>query len=98
MSLYYFVSDVHLGLDYKDPVARERRFASFLKGLPSDTKALFLLGDIFDFWYEYKNVVPRNFTRTLGLLQILQTKGLRFIFSTVTTISGPTAILRRSLA
>ena len=57
-NLYYFVSDVHLGLDHKDPVARERKFAAFLKGLPENTKALYLLGDIFDFWYEYRYVVP----------------------------------------
>ena len=54
-NLYYFVSDVHLGLDYLDPVARERKFADFLLQLPSHTKKLFLLGDIFDFWYEYNS-------------------------------------------
>ena len=41
-NLYYFVSDVHLGLDYLDPVARERKFADFLLQLPSHTKKLFL--------------------------------------------------------
>ncbi len=79
-NLYYFVSDVHLGLDYKDPAARERKFASFLKGLPENTKALFLLGDIFDFWYEYKNVIPRKFTRTLGALAELVDKGVEVYF------------------
>ena len=59
-NLYYFVSDVHLGLNYKDPWARERKFSSFLMSLPQNTRALYLLGDIFDFWYEYKNVIPRG--------------------------------------
>lgn len=79
-NLYYFVSDVHLGLDIKDPVARERKFASFLAGLPQNTKALYLLGDIFDFWYEYKNVIPRNFTRTLGALAQLVDRGVEVYF------------------
>jgi len=79
-NLYYFVSDVHLGLDYKDPVSRERKFASFLKGLPQNTKALYLMGDIFDFWYEYKNVIPRRFTRTLGALAELVDKGVDVYF------------------
>lgn len=79
-NLYYFVSDVHLGLDYKGPEMRERKFASFLKGLPQNTKALYLLGDIFDFWYEYKNVIPRKFTRTLGALAELVDKGVEVYF------------------
>ena len=79
-NLYYFVSDVHLGLDYENPIARERKFASFLKGLPQNTKALYLLGDIFDFWYEYKNVIPRKFTRTFGALAELVDKGVEVYF------------------
>ena len=48
----YFVSDVHLGLGLKDPADREARFVSFLKGIPrGKTRALYLLGDIWDFWY-----------------------------------------------
>lgn len=56
----YFVSDVHLGLQVADPDARERRFVSFLRSLdPAETSALYLLGDIWDFWYEYRDVFPR---------------------------------------
>ena len=47
----YFISDVHLGLQVADPSARERRFADFLLSLPEDTDAVYLLGDIWDFWY-----------------------------------------------
>lgn len=79
-NLYYFVSDVHLGLDYKDPRQRERKFASFLDSLPQNTKALYLLGDIFDFWYEYKNVIPRNYTRTLGAMARLVDRGVEVYF------------------
>jgi Uncharacterized protein conserved in bacteria len=78
--MYYFVSDIHLGLDHLNPAARERKFASFLNSLPPDTKALFLLGDIFDFWYEYKNVIPRGFTRVLGALAALIDRGVEVYF------------------
>lgn len=78
--LYYFVSDVHLGLDYKDPKERERKFASFINSLPQNTKALYLLGDIFDFWYEYKYVIPRGFTRVLGALAALADRGVEVYF------------------
>ena len=51
--LIYFVADVHLGLKQKDPAEREARFIAFLKGLPAESmRALYLLGDIWDFWYE----------------------------------------------
>lgn len=79
-NLYYFVSDVHLGLDYKNPVGRERMFVRFLESLPADTKDLYLLGDIFDFWYEYKDVIPRGFTRTLGALASLADRGVKIHF------------------
>ena len=49
--LAYFVSDVHLGLQVEDPADRERRFVDFLNGLSEDTGAVYLLGDIWDFWY-----------------------------------------------
>lgn len=79
-NLYYFVSDVHLGLEVGDAVLRERKFASFLSSLPQNTKALYLLGDIFDFWYEYRNVIPRRFTRTLGALASLVDRGVEVYF------------------
>ena len=80
MALYYFIADTHLGLDYKDYKAREKAFASFLYNLPAETSEVFLLGDIFDFWYEYKNVIPRRFTRTLGALASLCDRGVKVHF------------------
>lgn len=78
--LTYFVSDVHLGLDYKDPAAREARFVSFLKGLPQETEALYMLGDIWDFWYEYRDVVPKGYVRVFAALQELMDRGVKVFF------------------
>lgn len=80
MGMYYFVSDIHLGLNHLNPVERERRFAAFLYGLPGDTKAVYMLGDIFDFWYEYKNVIPRGFSRVLGAMASLADRGVKLYF------------------
>ena len=58
----YFVSDVHLGLPVGDPADREERFVSFLKAIDNpETKALYLLGDIWDFWYEYPGGGPSHY-------------------------------------
>lgn len=76
----YFVSDVHLGLDVKDPAARERRFTGFLNSLPADTEALYLLGDIWDFWYEYRDVVPKGYVRVFAALQALMDRGVKVYF------------------
>ncbi len=79
-NLHYFVSDIHLGLDYMDPEARERKFVRFLNTLPQNTKSLYLLGDIFDFWYEYKSVIPNKYVRTLGALAALADRGVEIHF------------------
>ena len=79
-SLTYFVSDVHLGLQVADPVDRERRFVEFLRGLPEETEALYLLGDIWDFWYEYKHVVPKGYVRVFAALTELIDRGVDVFF------------------
>ena len=76
----YFVSDVHLGLQVSDPAGREARFVSFLKGLPQETDALYLLGDIWDFWYEYRDVVPKGYVRVFGALKELMDRGVNVYF------------------
>ena len=78
--LTYFVSDVHLGLQVGDPRERERRFADFLRSLPEDTESLYLLGDIWDFWYEYKHVVPKGYIRVFAALQELMDRGVSVYF------------------
>lgn len=79
-NLNYFVSDVHLGLRAADREAIEKKFLRFLQTLPPQTKALYLLGDIFDFWYEYKYVIPREHTRVLGALAALKDSGVDIFY------------------
>lgn len=79
-TLTYFVSDVHLGLKVADPAAREERFVSFLKGLPQETAALYMLGDIWDFWYEYRDVVPKGYVRVFAALMELMDRGVEVYF------------------
>ena len=65
---YYFVSDLHLGAEADPGGVREKAFVEYLRSLPSDAKALYLLGDIFDFWIDYRDVVPRGCVRVLAAL------------------------------
>ena len=77
----YFAADTHLGMDYMDPKAREARFVAFLRSIPVEkTEALYLLGDIFDFWYEYKHLVPKGFARVFAALQDLTDAGVKVFF------------------
>lgn len=77
----YFVSDVHLGLQLFDPEDRERRFVRFLRSLdPHDTEAIYLLGDIWDFWYEWRDVVPKGYCRVFATLQDLVEAGVKVYF------------------
>ena len=77
---YYFVADVHLGLPVNDVRQREQNFVLWLDKAAQDAKAIFLLGDIFDFWCEYKKVVPKGFVRTLGKLAELADQGIEIHF------------------
>jgi UDP-2,3-diacylglucosamine hydrolase len=73
----YFASDLHLGAPYiTDPKLHEKRFVDWLSFIQPRTKELFLLGDIFDFWWEYKRVVPRGFVRMLGKLAEFTDSGI----------------------
>ncbi len=76
----YFISDVHLGLRVGDPADRELRLVSFLQGLPRDTEAVYLLGDIWDFWYEYRDVVPKGYVRVFAALTALMDRGVKVFF------------------
>ena len=65
----YFASDTHFGLDLKEnPIESEKRFVRWLDSIKHETEALYLLGDMFDYWFEYKTVVPKGYTRFLGKL------------------------------
>lgn len=80
-TLTYFVSDVHLGLEYKDPAGREERFVAFLRSIDaSRTESVYLLGDIWDFWYEYRDVVPKGYVRVFAALMDLREAGVNVCF------------------
>jgi len=72
----YFISDVHLGLGRRDEErAKESRLLGFLKAIFPSTTSLFILGDLFDFWFEYATVIPKGFHRTLAALQEFTDQG-----------------------
>ncbi|MEN8155711.1 MAG: UDP-2,3-diacylglucosamine diphosphatase [Bacteroidota bacterium] len=73
----YFASDLHLGMYPKEEsLQRERHFVKWLDEICEDAKELWLLGDVFDYWFEYRKVVPRGFTRFLGKLATLSDQGV----------------------
>ena len=77
----YFASDNHLGLpNPAESRVREKYFISWLEEIRKDAAAIYLLGDLFDFWFEYKNVVPKGFVRVLGKLAEISDAGIPIIF------------------
>ena len=76
----YFASDFHLGYpDHQTSLVRERKVVAWLDSIKTDAQVVFLVGDIFDFWFEYKNVVPKGFVRLLGKLAELSDLGIEII-------------------
>jgi UDP-2,3-diacylglucosamine hydrolase len=79
----YFLSDVHLGLyPPEKSAARERILVEWLDRIKEDAAEIYLMGDIFDFWHEYRHVVPRGFTRFLGKMAELSDRGISLHFFT----------------
>ena len=79
--MYYFASDVHLGTgDERTSRRTEQLFVKWLDKVSADADAIFLVGDIFDFWFEYENVIPKGFSRTLGKLSELTDRGIKIYF------------------
>ena len=77
----YFLSDFHLGApNYESSLIREKRIVKFLDQIKTDAAQIFILGDIFDFWFEYKRVVPKGFVRILGKLAELTDSGIEMHF------------------
>ncbi len=73
----YFLSDFHLGApDHASSLVREKRIVKFLDSIKNDASVIFIVGDLFDFWYEYKTVVPKGFVRILGKLAELSDAGI----------------------
>lgn len=74
----YFISDLHLGADYLQPARLyEDRVVRFLESIADDAAELYMLGDILDYWYEYRTVVPRGYIRFFGALARLADSGVR---------------------
>lgn len=73
----YFASDFHLGApDYESSLAREKEIVKWLNACRKDAEEIFLVGDVFDFWFEYRRVVPRGFTRLLGTISEISDSGI----------------------
>jgi UDP-2,3-diacylglucosamine hydrolase len=83
MKNVYFLSDAHLGsLAIPHQRMQERRLVRFLDSIKEKAAAIYLLGDMFDFWYEYKYVVPKGYTRFLGKLSELTDMGVEVHYFT----------------
>jgi UDP-2,3-diacylglucosamine hydrolase len=79
----FFASDFHLGLPTgSPPLDREKKVVKWLKSVAPEAKEIYLLGDVFDFWWEYKLVVPRGFTRFMGTVAEITDSGIPVHFFT----------------
>ena len=81
MKKIYFASDQHFGAPTAElSFPREQKFVQWLDAVKTDAEAIFLLGDLFDFWFEYKTVVPKGFVRVLGKLAEIRDSGIPIYF------------------
>lgn len=79
----YFASDFHLGVpNYESSLAREKKVVAWLQSIEKDAHCVFLMGDIFDFWFEHKHSAPKGFVRLLGQLAKMSDKGIQIQFFT----------------
>lgn len=77
----YFLSDFHLGApDAATSLEREKKIVRFLDKAQQDAAVIFIVGDLFDFWYEYRTVVPKGYTRILGKLASITDSGIPMHF------------------
>lgn len=77
----YFLSDFHLGApDAKNSLEREKRICRFLDSIKNSASEIFIVGDMFDFWFEYSTVVPKGYVRLLGKLAELTDSGIAIHF------------------
>ena len=73
----YFASDFHLGVpDHEKSLVREKLIVKWLDEIQKDAEEIFLMGDLFDFWFEYKRTVPKGFVRLLGKLAEISDSGI----------------------
>lgn len=77
----YFASDFHLGIDAKlTSQEREKKIVRWLDFIQHDAHEIYLVGDVFDFWFEYRNVVPKGYVRLFGKLAELRDQGIPIFF------------------
>jgi UDP-2,3-diacylglucosamine hydrolase len=77
MAIAYFISDVHLGLgSHGEELEKQRRLLGFLDNASRDATHLFILGDLFDAWIEYRTVIPKGFHRVLAKLHDIAERGI----------------------
>ncbi|PWT71391.1 MAG: UDP-2,3-diacylglucosamine hydrolase [Bacteroidetes bacterium] len=77
----FFLSDFHLGAPTREAsLKREKKIVQFLDEIKSEAAEIFVVGDLFDFWYEYRTVVPKGYTRILGKLAELTDEGIPIHF------------------
>lgn len=82
-SKIFFASDFHLGLDHTiSSQDRERKIVQWLDDIKTDATAIYFLGDLFDYWYEYKHVIPKGFHRFIAKVLDLKDQGVAIYFFT----------------
>ena len=87
--MIYFLADAHLGSRLnKDPLSHELKLVRWLDMVKKDATCIYLLGDIFDFWFEYRTVVPKGFVRLLGKLAEITDAGIEVHFLSAIMICG----------
>lgn len=83
MKKTYFASDFHLGIDgKKTSQAREVQIVRWLDSIKKDAEAIYLVGDVFDYWFEYKTVIPKGYARLFGKLIELRDANIPIYFFT----------------
>jgi UDP-2,3-diacylglucosamine hydrolase len=81
--MIYFLSDFHLGApNYEKSLEREKKIVRFLDSIKKDATEIYLLGDVFDFWFEYGKAVPKGYVRLLGKLAELSDSGIKLHYFT----------------
>lgn len=79
----YFISDFHLGVpDYARSLEREKKIVRWLDKISSDVQILYLMGDVFDYWFEYSHAVPKGYVRLLGKLADMADAGVEIHYFT----------------
>jgi UDP-2,3-diacylglucosamine hydrolase len=81
MSVAFFASDFHLGSpNKKESKAREKSIVTWLEYASKDATDIYLVGDVFDFWFEYRHVIPKGYARLFGTIARLSDQGIQFHF------------------